>query len=322
MSYTEYTTLWLIPAITFGLICLIHIFEWLHLVKLRFNQWVAKSALQTSQESLDSAVHDLNRLNKTYDEVLDRGWKLAFQRFVALDVETTGLSRASSRIIQIGLVLFDNGKAVGQKQWYVNPGVRIPPSSTKVNKITNDMVQWSPTLKQLAPEATPILERYPVVGHNIKFDIDILESDFRRSGIDLHLTPGCCTMRWLFGNDIRRDISVDNLAKRNRRRAKSARHKWLKLSDLARLCEVAPKGNFHDALIDARTAGECFIRCAEGHTHNLRDAVDRARQQVSEKENERDNSLEVYEGYKNILAKEIRRASPITRIAVRILSVF
>ena len=47
------------------------------------------------------------------------------KRFIAFDVETTGLNPKEERIIELGAVLFENGQAVSKFNTLVNADVEI-----------------------------------------------------------------------------------------------------------------------------------------------------------------------------------------------------
>ena len=57
-------------------------------------------------------------------------------KFVALDLETTGLEAENDTIIEIGAIKFDNGKIIGEFKALVNPGRPIPTMATHITGIT------------------------------------------------------------------------------------------------------------------------------------------------------------------------------------------
>jgi len=64
-----------------------------------------------------------------------------------VDVETTGISPDSDKIIEFGICLFEydrqNGriyKILGSWEWFEDPSVSIPPEITKITGITDEMV--------------------------------------------------------------------------------------------------------------------------------------------------------------------------------------
>lgn len=102
-----------------------------------------------------------------------------------IDLETTGISLRNDRIIEIAIVkiLPDGSKTVKRK--LVNPEMPIPPASTDVHGITNDMVKDAPTFKQIANELKQFIEHCDLAGYNSnRFDIPMLAEEFLRIGMD------------------------------------------------------------------------------------------------------------------------------------------
>ena len=79
-------------------------------------------------------------------------------RYIAFDTETTGLNPSRDRIIELGAVLFENGKCVKRFQSLVNPGVFIPARVTAVNNITNSMIKNAPTEEIVYSELAEFLK--------------------------------------------------------------------------------------------------------------------------------------------------------------------
>ncbi len=68
----------------------------------------------------------------------------AEEAFVVLDFETTGLDAQTDRIIEIGTACFRGGQLESSKFWLVHPGMPIPPESTEITGITDEMVKDAP----------------------------------------------------------------------------------------------------------------------------------------------------------------------------------
>ena len=115
---------------------------------------------------------------------------LQLQRPIAfIDLETTGVSLSSDRIVEIAIVkiLQDGSRQVKRK--LINPEMRIPAQSTEIHGITDEMVKDAPTFKQAANELKQFIENCDLGGYNSnRFDIPMLMEEFLRAGIELDLT--------------------------------------------------------------------------------------------------------------------------------------
>ena len=60
--------------------------------------------------------------------------------YIALDLETTGLSATKDRILEIGAVMVENGEVTGTYETFVDNGVEIPERIRELTGITEDMV--------------------------------------------------------------------------------------------------------------------------------------------------------------------------------------
>lgn len=102
-----------------------------------------------------------------------------------VDLETTGINLGTDRIVEIAAVkiLPDGTRQVKRK--LINPEMPIPPQSTEVHGITDDMVKDAPTFKQASNEIRQFLENCDLAGYNSnKFDIPLLVEEFLRAGQD------------------------------------------------------------------------------------------------------------------------------------------
>ncbi len=75
-----------------------------------------------------------------------------------VDLETTGGMAAQHRVIEIGIVLLDDGRVVEQWNSLVNPRRRIPGSITEFTGISNEMVADAPEFGTLRDEIRRRLE--------------------------------------------------------------------------------------------------------------------------------------------------------------------
>ena len=105
-----------------------------------------------------------------------------------VDLETTGISISADRIVEIAIVRISPDGSRQVKRKLINPGMPIPPASTEVHGITNEMVKDAPTFKQAANEIKQFLEGCDIGGYNSnRFDIPMLAEEFLRAGLDFSL---------------------------------------------------------------------------------------------------------------------------------------
>ena len=117
----------------------------------------------------------------TWEQALSQSDSL-LDDFVVIDVETTGLREYEDNVIQVAAVRYVNYNAVDRFCTYVNPCRPIPPEASRINKITDKMVQSAPTFKNIQDEYFAFIEQSRlVVGYNISFDLKFLRAE---SGID------------------------------------------------------------------------------------------------------------------------------------------
>lgn len=123
-------------------------------------------------------------------------------RFVAFDFETTGLSPATDRIVEIGAAAFlltqsgDEWLAVddGRFETLVNPGRPIPPEVSAIHGIDDLAVSSAPTFKEVAGDFLAFIEGSILVAHNAPFDMGFLAAEAARAGIDNPPNPAYDTI--------------------------------------------------------------------------------------------------------------------------------
>ena len=109
----------------------------------------------------------------------------------ALDLETTGLSTADDRIVQIGIAaMHSDGESVGWSS-LVNPqGHPISPSASAVNGLTDEDVRLAPAFPRVWLDVTKfVFERaqnsvsYVLTWNGWGYDWPLLFAEFARYGI-------------------------------------------------------------------------------------------------------------------------------------------
>src|SRR5690554_1896400 len=104
------------------------------------------------------------------------------------DLETTGVNVATDRIVEIAILkVFPNGNKESHA-WRVNPEMPIPPESSAIHGITDEMVANEPTFKELAQKVYALIKDSDLGGFNSnRFDIPLLAEELLRAEVDFDM---------------------------------------------------------------------------------------------------------------------------------------
>ena len=108
--------------------------------------------------------------------------------FVVFDIETTGFSPVTNRIIEIGAVKVQNGEIVDRFSTFVNPDVPIPFEIEQLTGINDGMVIDSPMIDVILPQFLEFIEGAIVVAHNAEFDVSFIKENAKRLGCKAEFT--------------------------------------------------------------------------------------------------------------------------------------
>ena len=113
---------------------------------------------------------------------------LASARFAFLDLETTGLSPwFGDRICEVGIVLTEGKRIKQQVQTLVNPERPLSIGAASTNGLTDTELATAPKFANVANVLVEWLRGTVVVCHNAQFDIQFLDSEFRRLGREIQI---------------------------------------------------------------------------------------------------------------------------------------
>lgn len=112
--------------------------------------------------------------------------------FVALDVETTGLSpHRGDRVVEVGAVLVRNGELCEKYTSLINCRRRIPNAVRKISGITREMLLGQPEPELVFRELLDFIQDYDLVAHNAEFEMDFLKMEYQHLGLDFKRTINC-----------------------------------------------------------------------------------------------------------------------------------
>lgn len=101
-----------------------------------------------------------------------------------LDTETTGLDTATARIVDIAVVHCTIGGPAPEVAFssLVNPGEHIPPDSTRITGIDDEMVKDAPRLQDIGAQVRAQCVGRLIVAYNAPYDYGIILAEGDRLG--------------------------------------------------------------------------------------------------------------------------------------------
>lgn len=173
------------------------------------------------------------------------------ERFIAFDVETTGLSPEGCRLTEVAGVAFRlDGTIEARFEELCHPGHPIPPEVSALTGITDAMVAHAAPPEEVIERFLEFAQGGVLVAHNALFDGSFLAAELERAQKKLPALTMIDTLDWARSQLRLRDF---------------------RLSTVARYFHLRPQGS-HRAALDAHTAMGVFLALAAraGATDRLR----------------------------------------------------
>ena len=158
--------------------------------------------------------------------------------FVVFDLETTGFSPISDRIIEIGAVKVEQGRITERFSTFVNPKIPIPFKITQLTSINDSMVMDAPDIETVLPRFLEFVGDAALVAHNAGFDVGFIEQNMRYQDMEPDFT------------------SVDTVAMARILMPTLAK---FKLNIVAKALNISLE-NHHRAVDDAGATAEIFVK--------------------------------------------------------------
>ena len=169
-STTEWTPKSILGLIVFALIIV-------------FIIWHKKN--KKAKQEKKSDIESSTKYNNMSLISIAKFQKVVHSRFVVFDLETTGLSPSNDKIVEIGAVRVENGKITERYQRFINPEIPMPPAATKVNHITDEMLNGYPPIKLVLPHFLKFVGNDILAAHNARFDAHFLRAACTEYKLDL-----------------------------------------------------------------------------------------------------------------------------------------
>ncbi len=102
--------------------------------------------------------------------------------FVVFDTETTGVDARTDRVIEIGAVRLDGLTEVGRFSSLVNPERLVPRRITEITGLSTASLVGAPLAAEAIPAFLAFAEGAVLVGHNVPFDVAMVNAELARLG--------------------------------------------------------------------------------------------------------------------------------------------
>lgn len=113
---------------------------------------------------------------------------------VFVDVETTGGSAYSSRILEIGALRVEDGQIVEEISQVLDPEEPVPGWITQLTGIEPHETDGQPRFAEIEARLTKLFTDAVFVAHNVNFDYSFFQEEFRRLGQPFQMDK-LCTVR-------------------------------------------------------------------------------------------------------------------------------
>ena len=110
--------------------------------------------------------------------------------YVVFDLETTGFSPNTCKIIEIGAVKVENGTITERFSEFVNPQVPIPFKIEELTGIRDDMVMGAETIEEILPRFMEFCEGCVMIADNAEFDMSFIRKNCMDLDIPCNHTVG------------------------------------------------------------------------------------------------------------------------------------
>ncbi|MBR5144578.1 MAG: PolC-type DNA polymerase III, partial [Clostridia bacterium] len=113
-------------------------------------------------------------VNDTAKCIFGRSYPAFDDEMVVFDIETTGLSNRTCKIIEIGAVKIKKGEIIDKFNIFVDPECPIPEEITKLTSITENDVKGAPKEREALEQFFAFAGDSLLIAHNANFDIGFI----------------------------------------------------------------------------------------------------------------------------------------------------
>lgn len=115
--------------------------------------------------------------------------------FAVVDLETTGSLIGVDEVIEIGVAVVRRRRIVNQFSTLVHSDRRIPAWVENLTGIHTGDTKNAPTLSEVMPILTGLLQDAVFVAHDIRFDLPFIRWEYANRDLEMPRVTGLCTLR-------------------------------------------------------------------------------------------------------------------------------
>jgi DNA polymerase-3 subunit epsilon len=115
------------------------------------------------------------------------------QRYCIIDIETNGSKPNTSQVIEIGALMWQDGKIIDSYETFVECAF-LPEYISRITGITHDDLINAPSRKEALIGLRHFMGDAIFVAHNVNFDYGFLNASFERFGLGNIGNPTLCTI--------------------------------------------------------------------------------------------------------------------------------
>lgn len=105
--------------------------------------------------------------------------------FAVVDIEaTSGTIDGNQGMIQFACILVQDGEVVQDFETLVNPQRKVPWRIRQLTGISQSAVDRAPTFEEIAPIVRDLLDQAVFVAHNVAFDYEFINEQFKKVGLE------------------------------------------------------------------------------------------------------------------------------------------
>lgn len=112
--------------------------------------------------------------------------------YLVLDIESPNTFIRS--VSAIGIVIIKNNKKVDEIYSLINPEDFFEDDIIELTNITPEMVKDAPKFNEYWKNIENLLLKYPIIGHNIKYDLTVISRTLERYGLEVPDFEYICTL--------------------------------------------------------------------------------------------------------------------------------